>query len=184
MVLIVGMSKKLKENSKNKVEIKCAHDSLEKLKSLVPHPKNPNKHTKDQIERLAKIIQYQGFRNPIKVSKLSGYVTAGHGRIEAAKLLKMDVVPVDFQDYDDEAQEMADLVADNAIAEWSTLDLSQINADIGDIGPDFDIEMLGLKSFEVEAFDKKDTNSKEMDLDDFDNFKHNCPKCGFGWNDV
>lgn len=32
---------------------------------LKSHPKNPNKHTPAQIDRLCELIKYQGFRVPI-----------------------------------------------------------------------------------------------------------------------
>lgn len=117
------------------------------IAQLRPHPKNRNKHPKDQIERLAKIIEYQGWRYPVKVSRQSGFVTSGHGRIEAAKLKGWDLVPVSYQDYESDEQEYADVQSDNAIASWAELDLSAINTDIVDLGPDFDIDMLGIKNF-------------------------------------
>jgi len=135
--------------------IHCPHDALVKVKDLKPHPKNHNIHPKEQIERLAKILDYQGWRYPIKVSKRSGFITSGHGRLEAAKLLKLKEVPVSFQDYTDEAQEYADLTADNAIASWSELDLSGINADITNLGPDFDLDLLGIQGFEVDVADRE-----------------------------
>ena len=105
------------------------------IAELSPHPKNRNAHPSDQIKRLAKILEYQGFCYPIKISKLSGYITSGHGRLEAAKLNGWTEVPVNYQDYEDETQEYADLQADNAIASWAELDFSGINADLGDLGP-------------------------------------------------
>jgi DNA modification methylase len=135
------------------MKIHCLYDQMMPLHELEPHPKNRNKHPKDQIERLAKILQYQGFRYPIKISSLSGKITSGHGRLEAAKLLGMAQVPVVMQDYDDEVQEYADVQADNAIAAWAELDLSGINVDIGELGP-FDLDMLGLKDFRVDVAEK------------------------------
>lgn len=134
--------------------VHCAHDAMVAVKELKPHPRNPNRHSKQQIERLAKILEYQGFRNPIKVSKRSNYIIAGHGRLEAAKLLKLKEVPVSYQDYLDEAQEFADLTADNSIASWSELDLSAINAELVELGPDFDIDLLGIAEFTIEPADK------------------------------
>lgn len=138
----------------SEIKINCVYKQMVPIGNLNPHPKNPNKHTKEQIKRLAKIIEYQGFRKAITVSVLSGHITAGHGRLEAAKLLGMDRVPVDFQDYDDENQEFSDLTADNAIAEWAALDLSQINKDILELGPNFDIDLLGIKDFVLEPIEK------------------------------
>lgn len=133
------------------MKINCAHNQVVELHKLVPHPKNPNKHPEDQIKRLAKIIDYQGQRVPIVVSKRSGFITKGHGRLEALKMLGWEKAAVDYQDYDDEAQEYADIVADNAIASWAELQYSQINTDILDLGPELDIEMLGINDFKVDA---------------------------------
>ncbi len=120
------------------------------ISKIVPHPKNPNYHSPEQIERIAEIIEFQGWRYPGKVSKRSGFLTAGHGRLEACKLRGWTHMPINRQDYDDEAQEYADIVSDNAIAEWAVLDLQKINTDIIELGPDFDVDMLGLKSFSVD----------------------------------
>jgi len=135
------------------VNYRCLYDKLVDPKKLKPHPKNRNSHPPDQIDRLAKIIEYQGWRYPVKVSKRSGFVTAGHGRIEAAKILKCKV-PVNEQDYESDEQEYADVQSDNAIALWAELDFSGINADIADLGPEFDIELLGIKNFEIDVADK------------------------------
>jgi len=135
-------------------------------KELKAHPQNRNRHPADQVERLAKILEYQGWRYPIKVSKRSGFITSGHGRLEAAKHLGWKEVPVSFQDYEDETQEYADVQSDNAIASWSELDLSAINADIGDLGPDFDIDLLGIKDFVIEPADKLDPQCDEDEVPD------------------
>lgn len=153
------------------------------IKKLKPHPKNPNKHSKEQIERLAEIIAYQGFRSPIVVSNRSGYIVAGHGRVEAAMANELTKVPVSYQDFTDDEQEYAHMTADNAIADWATLDLSMINKDIIELGPDFNIDMLGIKDFELEPADKTKNTGTELDLDTFDNFQHKCPKCGFEWDE-
>ena len=84
--------------------------------NLVPHPQNPNKHTDKQIALLAKVIKHTGWRSPIVVSKTSGFIVAGHGRLEAAKLLNAGKVPVEEQDFKTEAEEFAHLGADNRIA--------------------------------------------------------------------
>jgi DNA modification methylase len=120
---------------------------------LLKHPKNPNKHPKDQIKRLSQIIEYQGWTYPINVSNLSGYINCGHGRLEAAKLKKWTEVPVKFIDFENQDQEYAAMVSDNAIAEWADLDFSFINDEIAELGPDFDIEMLGLLNFEIDKLD-------------------------------
>jgi hypothetical protein len=147
------------------MRIHCEHTELKDPKELKQHPKNRNKHSPEQIDRLCKILAYQGWRYPIKVSKRSGFITSGHGRLMAAMKMCMKEVPVTIQDYDSDEQEYADVQADNAIASWSELDLSGINFDIGELGPGFDIDLLGIKNFKVDAAEKEE---KELI----------CPSCG------
>lgn len=146
------------------IEIHCQYSELVDISELKPHPKNRNNHSEAQIDRLCEIIKYQGVRHPIKVSNLSGFISSGHGRLLAAKKLGMKRVPVSYQDYTDEAQEYADLIADNAIASWSELDLSGINSDIGDLGPDFEIDLLGIKDFVLEPTEKLDPQCDEDEV--------------------
>lgn len=134
--------------------IHCKYDELISKTQLKPHPKNRNKHPPEQIARLAQILKYQGWRYPVKVSRLSGFITSGHGRIEAAWLNGWDKVPVNYQDYEDETQEIADVNSDNAIALWAELDMAGINADIVELGPDFDIDLLGIKDFVLDVSEK------------------------------
>jgi DNA modification methylase len=125
------------------------------LSELRPHPKNPNKHSKEQISRLAKILEYQGWRYPIKVSNRSGFITSGHGRLLAAKHLGLDSVPVSYQDYADDDAEYADIVSDNAIASWADLDYSAINSELANFDPSFDIDLLGIENFKVDVAEKE-----------------------------
>lgn len=136
------------------MKVHCPHDRLVPIVELKFNPNNTNKHPPEQIDRLAKILEYQGWRYPIKVSKQSGFVTSGHGRAMAAMKLKWFEAPVSFQDYENEAQELADLTSDNAIASWAELDLSMVNVQLESLGPDFDIDLLGIKNFEIEVADK------------------------------
>ncbi|MGE0528728.1 MAG: ParB N-terminal domain-containing protein, partial [Bdellovibrionales bacterium] len=133
--------------------IHCAFDKLIPVDQLKPHPRNPNKHPKEQIKLLAHIMKAQGIRRPIVVSNRSGLITIGHGRLEAARLNGWKAYPVDFQEYESEAMEYADMVADNKIAELSEVDMAMVNADFVQFGPDFDVDLLGIPGFEIEPFD-------------------------------
>lgn len=75
----------------------------------------------------------------------------------------MKAVPVVYQGFDSEEAEYAFIQADNAIALWAELDLSGINEDIGELGPDFDIDLLGIKNFEIDVADK-DFEADEDDV--------------------
>lgn len=134
------------------IPVYCSHDELVDIVKIVGNPRNPNKHDDNQIELLARIIKEQGWRKPITVSNRSGFVVSGHGRLAAAIKLKATVVPVDYQDYATEADEWADLIADNRIAEFSTIDedmLSDLLAEINDT--DFDMLLTGYEQEEIDA---------------------------------
>ena len=116
------------------IPVFCAFDKLMDPKDLVGNPRNPNQHPKDHVALLAHIIQSQGWRAPITVSNQSGYVVRGHGRLAAALLFGAEYVPVDYQNYSNEAEEWADLIADNRLAELSEID----NTKIADLIADMD----------------------------------------------
>ena len=166
------------------MEIKCAHTEIIDIDLLVPNPKNPNKHPKRQIELLAKIMRHQGWRAPIVVSNRSGFIVKGHARLEAAKLNGWTKAPIDRQDYANEADEYADMVADNKISELAETDLSMVLNDVLDLGPDFDFDLLGIPDFKLPEDIEIENTSKELSENEFQNFTHECPRCGFQWDEV
>lgn len=132
--------------------IHCAHTRLADPRSLKPNPDNPNRHSAHQIQLLGAILQEQGWRAPITVSKRSGLIVRGHGRLEAALLLGCEVVPVDEQDYESEAAELADLLADNRLSELADLDeddLKRVVDRLRESDPSFDIELTGFMEDEI-----------------------------------
>ena len=132
------------------IAVHCKHTKMEDVVNLVPHPQNPNKHPDKQIALLAKIIINSGWRSPIVISKKTGFIVSGHGRLEAAKLLNVQNVPVDVQEFASDADEYAHLVADNRIAELSGLSddkLSELLSGLSDQG--YDMELTGFGDDEV-----------------------------------
>lgn len=127
------------------IPVHCAHLRIADVTSLIPNPRNPNKHGDTQVALLAKIIRHQGWRAPITVSRRSGFIVTGHGRLEAAKLLQVAEVPVDEQDFATEADEWAHLIADNRIAELADADRAMLRdlAEELDSGA-FDMELTGF----------------------------------------
>lgn len=142
--------------------------SMISISEIKENPKNRNKHPEDQIDRLAKILQDQGWRHPLIVSKRSGLLVVGHGRLAAAKKLGMTEVPVTMQDFSSEEEEFRFGVADNAIASWSELDLSGIHLDLPTL-ESFDIDLLGIKEFQFEPDNFNDEEPKSSNT---------CPNCG------
>ena len=151
------------------VPVYCAHDAIVDVASLVPNPKNPNTHPDNQIQLLGRIIRETGWRAPITVSTRSGFIVKGHGRQLSALLEELKQVPVDYQHYDSEEQELADLVADNRIAELAEIDqkmLADIFADI-DTG-EIPLELTGFTEKEVENLITSLSEALHNDLDDPD----------------
>ena len=65
----------------DEIPVYCAHSDIIDIIEVIPNPRNPNVHKDAQIDLLARIIKAQGWRNPIVISKLSGFITKGHGRL-------------------------------------------------------------------------------------------------------
>ena len=129
--------------------IKAENITIVSIKDIKLNPKNRNKHPAEQIERLVEILKYQGFRRPVTISNRTGLLTCGEGRYLAAKKIGMTEIPAIFQDYDSAEQEFADSIADNAVDKWAELDLVGINTDVELLSDDFNLDMMGIKDFEL-----------------------------------
>lgn len=141
--------------------IHCSYDELIPLDELKPHPRNPNTHPTSQIRLLAKVITDTGWRAPITVSNRSGFVTRGHGRLLAAQHAGWETAPVDRQDYNSVEEELADLLADNKLAELSELSSEAVSSILQEIdNPNLagyqqkEVDLL-LRSVEVAAHVRK-----------------------------
>jgi DNA modification methylase len=90
-------------------------------KALKPSPHNSRTHSTRQIRKIAESIKLFGFTNPLLVDS-DNTIVAGHGRLEAAKLLGIDRVPtIRLGDLTPD-QVRAYVIADNRLAEiagWS-----------------------------------------------------------------
>lgn len=160
-------AKKFERAAIGNVSVYCRYDALEKTAALKPNPKNPNVHPEKQIKLLSKIISEQGFRVPITVSKRSGFIVRGHGRLLAAQGLGLAEVPVEYQDYGSDAEEYADLIADNKLAELSEIDkavLDSLIVDLSEVG--FDIELAAVDVHEFDATDPGDEGFEKMGSDE------------------
>jgi hypothetical protein len=149
------------------IPVFCAHDKLVDPRELIGNPRNPNKHPKSQIKLLAKVIQAQGWRAPITVSTRSGFIVRGHGRLEAALEFGAALVPVDCQEYATEAEEWADLIADNRLAELAELaetdegQLALLLAELERASADIDVELSGYSTEHITEIIGKQTDNAE-----------------------
>ena len=133
------------------IPVHCSYARLADVTTLIPNPRNPNKHSDKQVALLAKVIRHQGWRAPITISKRSGFIVTGHGRLAAALLLQVEQVPIDEQDFATEADEWAHLVADNRLAELADADRSMIADLLKDLDAEgMDIDLTGFDEQSLE----------------------------------
>src|SRR6202021_3229708 len=88
----------------------------QKIEQLKPYDRNARTLTDRQIQQIAESIRVFGFVNPVLVDR-NNRVIAGHGRVEAARLLGMTEVPtIRLEDLSEE-QIRAYVLTDNKLAE-------------------------------------------------------------------
>ena len=157
----------------NGIPVLCTFEKLMPVAAITPNPRNPNRHSKEQLELMAKVIKAQGWRAPITISRRSGFVVRGHGRLEAAKRLGLQVVPVDTQEYETDAAELADLVADNRLAELAQNDTKALLEILEELDTGWmDVELTGFTQHDIEGMiltstgAKHETNKCEDDVPD------------------
>ena len=122
------------------------------LASLKPHARNPRTHSPKQVRQIAESIRKFGFVNPILIDG-DGGVIAGHGRIEAAKLLGIDTVPTIRLADMTEAQKRAYILTDNKLAENAGWDQELLALElnyIAELDIDFDLTITGFETAEID----------------------------------
>ncbi len=118
--------------------------------ALRPYLKNARAHSKKQIRQIAKSIERFGFCNPVLIDD-DNQIIAGHGRVEAAKLLKLQDVPTVRLSHLSADEKRAYILADNRLAEkagWDREILAIELQNLVDIG--FDIDLTGFEPAEVD----------------------------------
>src|SRR5882672_160904 len=110
------------------------------IQELKPYVGNARTHSKRQIRQIAASIDKFGFCNPVLIDD-EKQIIAGHGRVEAAKLLGIDSVPTVRLSHLSEAQKRAYVLADNRLAEKAGWDKQILQIELqGLIDLDFNVE--------------------------------------------
>jgi DNA modification methylase len=120
--------------------------------TLEPYSNNARTHSKRQIRQIAESIEAFGWTNPVLVDGEGGII-AGHGRVEAAKLLGLAEVPTIRIDDLTEAQKRAYIIADNRLAELAGWDEEVLAIELqflvsADV--DIDVSLTGFAGAEVD----------------------------------
>ena len=111
---------------------------------LIPYAKNSRTHSPEQVAQIAASIREFGFTNPVLIDSEGGII-AGHGRVLAARKLKLEQVPCIMLDHLTDTQRRAYVIADNKLAlnagwddELLAIELHELNA------ADFDMALIGF----------------------------------------
>ena len=130
---------------------------------LKPYKNNVKAHPEFQIKQIAASIKEFGFNNPILIDE-NNEIIAGHGRLEAAKLINMRSVPSIRLCHLSNAQKRAYRLADNKISEnggWNEellrLELSELES----ICNDFSLDVTGFSDIEIDVL----LDNKEVQVD-------------------
>lgn len=118
---------------------------------LRPRARNPRTHTKKQIQQIAASIKEFGFISPVLIDGADGII-AGHGRVEAAKLIGMGDVPTIRVDHLTPTQIRAYVLADNKLAENAGWDRALLALELQELSVDlnFDVTVTGFETAEVD----------------------------------
>lgn len=129
---------------------KAQNIELMPLDQLRPYDRNARLHTQQQIQQIAKSIAAFGFNNPILISTDQGII-AGHGRLEAARYMGLESVPVIVLDHLSEKERRAYILADNRLSDLSQWDEATLNAEVEALqATDLDLDAIGWTDEELE----------------------------------
>ena len=121
------------------------------VRQLRPYLNNARTHSRTQVKQIAKSIKKFGFCNPVLVDD-DKQIIAGHGRVEAAKLLDIDAVPTVRLSHLTEADKRAYILADNKLAEKAGWDREMLAIELqGLIDLDFEVELTGFEMGEIDV---------------------------------
>lgn len=120
------------------------------IAELTPYARNARTHSKKQIKQIARSIERFGFVNPVLIGD-EGQIIAGHGRVEAAKLLGIKTVPTLALSHLSEQERQAYILADNKLAENAGWDREVLAIELQHlIDLDFDVELTGFEIAEID----------------------------------
>jgi DNA modification methylase len=120
------------------------------VNELRPYAGNARTHSRKQIRQIAKSIERFGFNNPVLIDG-NRQIVAGHGRVEAAKLLGMTAVPTVRLSHLSDADKRAYILADNKLAEKAGWDREILAIELQAlVDLNVDIEITGFETGEID----------------------------------
>lgn len=134
------------------------------ISTLKPYPKNARTHSKKQVRQIADSITRFGFTNPVLIDN-ENTILAGHGRVEAAKLLARHEVPCIRLEYMTPQQKRAYVLADNKLALNAGWDEELLAEELKEllIQDEFTIDITGFSIAEVDHIIEGNPNEETGD---------------------
>ena len=135
---------------------------------LVLDSRNPRQHPQRQVNQLADSIREFGFVMPV-VADGEGQVVIGHGRVLAAKKLRMPRIPVIQIRHLSKAQLKALRIADNRLAQhahWDERLLGESFLELKELDVDFDLSITGFSLPEIDLTLQKLQGTGTAETDD------------------
>jgi DNA modification methylase len=135
---------------------------------LILDSRNPRQHSQRQINQLADSVREFGFVMPV-VADERGQVVIGHGRVLAAKKLRMPRIPVVAIRHLSQAQLKAFRIADNRLAQnahWDERLLGENLLELKELDRDFDLSITGFSLPEIDLAIQKLSEAAVEDIDD------------------
>lgn len=131
---------------------------------LKAYARNSRRHPPAQIQAIAASIKEWGFTIPVLIDE-TDRIIAGHGRVEAAKSISLQNVPVIVARGWSEARIRAYVIADNQIAAGGQWDKGLLAAEVQDLRQlGFDLKLLGFDAAELRGITL--TGDERDSLDD------------------
>ena len=134
------------------------------VEDLIPYALNSRTHSDQQVAQLAASIREFGFTNPVLVDEQNNLI-AGHGRLLAARKLKLDKVPAVVVTGLDDRKRRALVIADNKLALNADWDEEALRVELEDLAGDFG-ELMGFSEDELVALLKQDEGTEGLTDED------------------
>ena len=130
--------------------------TVKSVADLIPYAKNSRTHSDQQVAQIAASIKEFGFTNPVLIDN-DGGIIAGHGRVMAARKLKLKEVPCIRLGHLTDAQKRAYVIADNKLALNAGWDDEMLKLELGDLKElNFDLSLTGFSTDEINALLTRD----------------------------
>jgi ParB-like chromosome segregation protein Spo0J len=141
--------------------------SLVPVKNISPNPHNLRIHSEDQVRQIVNAIKQFGWTNPVLIDE-NNVLVAGHGRLMAANVLKINKIPAIYIRSDlSEDQRQILMLADNKIAQNAKWDEDALALSLATmLGDGLDLELAGWSADELIDIQSMST---PISLDEIDN---------------